>query len=258
MSEEKKNNKLLIIILLVALFLIGIGTGLLLSNVFNSKEEKKENNQEEKIKTIHDLEDGEIDINNEEIKKYFDMYKPIYFDDNLMLNSLTTDLSKLQLASRLVNDQDYVEVPCSSIDSSTLEENTYCGGIYNKSNWKNSSNTTKSIKKEVMNKYYKYYFGSNKEISNDRFEVKQLDVVNMFIYDLNLNSYVEILFDGGGTGPKVIDTLEKAIKSGNDLILKLIERFDDPDLSNNSSVVILTLTWEEETNHYIFKNRHHE
>ena len=57
---KKKNNKVVLIILCIALFMVGIGVGLLLTNVFNSKsEEKKNNNQTEEKETNSNIENEE-------------------------------------------------------------------------------------------------------------------------------------------------------------------------------------------------------
>lgn len=55
----------------------------------------------------------------------------------------------------------------------------------------------------------------------------------------------------------IIETLEKAEKKGNELILVSNQIYNDLNLDSKFKVT-LTLEWENSTGHYIFRNRKKE
>lgn len=219
----------------------------------NTDKEPDTGNQTDTDK-IHGLANGDIDTNNDAIQEYFNIYKYQNIGDDTLLENVASgnETSKASLASRLVKEKEFVEVSCNQINENTVErEDSYCGEVYLKSQWKNSTAVTKGIKKEVVNNYYKSLFGKNTEINSTTLNPKTIEPTS-YIYDENLDTYVKISYEGGGTEPEYTETLKSATKT--DDTLTLVSTLTSEEIGVNKEVT-LTLRWEESTNHYIFESR---
>ena len=287
MEENKKKEiatmtKVIVVILFVLFFVLGFFLGRNLVKDNDKKEEIK--NQEEKIKEqeepnieqkeeiqinseLYSLEDGEIDLNNEELQKYINMYK-LYDEveyDLLLKNAADgKESARLTLATRLLNDSDIESVECKTIKKDNIAK--YFDSLYYdigcgetsilSDDWANNQSKTKLIKKETIEKYLKYYYGENTIINDTKNTFRNLNSKDCFsyYYQEDLDSYVEIKSWCGGAAPTPSEKIDKVTKQNDKLIIESTMSYDDiPD--KYSANVILTLVYEKSTNHYIFQSR---
>ena len=260
MEKEKKTIGLSIAIILI---IISFFCGGVISFIFFGNKVNKENDKEiddiyvDDGVPIHQMEDGPINLKKEELAKYINMYRLINDGDEEFTYMLSgrsgstldyREKFKLMYVSRLIKDSDWEEIECNKFNSDLVEEeNSSCGVVSNKSEWKNSNNRTRAIKKEKLNNYYKYFFGRNENLVSDSFFLSKCDN-RTFFYDSQIGYYVEIGVNQiGSCDSSLKETILSANKRGEylDITFKYDNKYDILEYT-------FILKWEASSEHYIF------
>lgn len=286
MEEESKLKKtktikgkaltIYIIVIVVISMAISFGCGYMLSEKLNNKTNKKSEEKVEtknKVKTVHDLNDGEIDINNQEIQEYFELFKvDNYFEDEIIRainddsgeNESTINRAKIFMTFLQVKNNEFFDIKCGELSQNTMTDNYfYCGRMneemskyYAENNFEEfnkamQENTTKAIKGETIKNYFELYFGKGSFKKHEQIISKHEAAA--YIYSDSNDTYGIYYVEGGGTGPTITQNLSKVTKNDDLLVLDIFSKYDDVDNSGNT--IILTLKWDKEINRYVFESR---
>lgn len=266
MEKEKKKIRLSIVFVLLGLLFIcgGVILYVLNGNEDNKKDDEVNNNKKNEIVeedkyiddgvAIHDMEDGSINLKKEELVKYIDMYKVENPEEYAIIHSISSTSddnltnyqnAKERLSSRLVKPSDYFEVKVDDFVKSKEVPNSPCLGVY-------ENGTTKAIRKETLDKYYKYYYGENESFPSLEFTPFIYEGFRYY-FDKNNNYYVGVYNCGGEMNPFAQENFISAYKEGDFLYIN--STFDYGTGYGNVETfekVTLSLKWEESTKHYIF------
>ena len=275
LGKLQKRSKLpYIIIALLVVIIVILVILLLLSQESNKKEENKgiEQQQEQQEQEQEEQEQlTEIDKSDEEVKKYFNIYKMNDTFDQRYLDLLNNNNNikeiedaKFYIAYRQIKKEEMETAKCGDFTDINYHEN-YCGKMsdemakYNsgddRSKFKEAekNNTTTVFKGEILKNNYEKIFG--KGTFTKYIEYIGTNPAGGYSYSPNKNMYVNSNFEGGGAEFTITQEIEKALKSGNKLILIIkvnIESYDEQIINEK---VKLTLKLEKETGNYIFESR---
>lgn len=276
MEEKKKNGKVLYIITCIILIIAGFVTGFLLSGGADKKEEKKDTGEEKKeiASEIYNMKDGEIDLSNKELLEYVDIYKtsaPKEYFYELMSEGKTFNeigdkhQTKLFLAYSLAKEEDFKTISCAelNVDADTILSLYYCGqmtdemskyygeniNLFYKAEKKN---TTKAISGELIEKYYKMFFGDDGDFYHESFFTEYTRIG----YSPKNNTYGQYGCQCGGIDAPIKETVTKAVKENGKVIITFKQEIGDSmsdDLVEKTTT--LTLKWDEKTLRYVFDSR---
>lgn len=272
--SRKKNKIPYIIIALLLVIIVILVILLLLSQESNKKEENKGIEQQQEQQEQEEQEEQEqlteIDKSDEDVKKYFNIYKMNdTFDQrylDLLNNNNTKEIedAKFYIAYRQIKKEEMETAKCGDFTDINYHEN-YCGKMsdemakYNsgddRSKFKEAekNNTTTVFKGEILKNNYEKIFG--KGTFTKYIEYIGTNPAGGYSYSPNKNMYVNSNFEGGGAEFTITQEIEKALKSDNKLILIIkvnIESYDEQIINEK---VKLTLKLEKETGNYIFESR---
>ncbi len=271
LGKLQKRSKLpYIIIALLLVIIVILVILLLLSQESNKKEENKGIEQQEQQEEQEQL--TEIDKSDEEVKKYFNIYKmndtfdQRYLDllNNNNNNTKEIEDAKFYIAYRQIKKEEMETAKCGDFTDINYHEN-YCGKMsdemekYNsgddRSKFKEAekNNTTTVFKGEILKNYYEKIFG--KGTFTKYIEYIGTNPAGGYSYSPNKNMYVNSNFEGGGAEFTITQEIEKALKSDNKLILIIKANIESYDEQIINEKVKLTLKLEKETGNYIFESR---
>ena len=274
LGKLQKRSKLpYIIIALLLVIIVILVILLLLSQESNKKEENKGIEQQEQQEEQEEQEQlTEIDKSDEEVKKYFNIYKmndtfdQRYLDllNNNNNNTKEIEDAKFYIAYRQIKKEEMETAKCGDFTDINYHEN-YCGKMsdemekYNsgddRSKFKEAekNNTTTVFKGEILKNYYEKIFG--KGTFTKYIEYIGTNPAGGYSYSPNKNMYVNSNFEGGGEEFTITQEIEKALKSDNKLILIIKANIESYDEQIINEKVKLTLKLEKETGNYIFESR---
>ncbi len=278
MEEEKKKKemsnmtKVIAIILFIVFFVLGFFLGRNLFNDNDKKEEKEEKKEEVKVNSeLYYLNDGEIDLNNEELKEYLSLFKSneameYYYsiiNETSKEKSETIHQAKISLAlAKTEYEADKISCSDINVDAETIMDMYYCGYMsdemtkyYGENIYKfheaEKNNVTLYKKGEKVEENYKLLFGEDGDFYHESAGLMYFKLA----YSPKNNVYAEYQCQCGGTEPPLKETPIKAYKENNKLILVYDNKRVEGDKILEEKTATVTLKWDEKVQRYVFESR---
>lgn len=218
---KKKNNLVtIIIIVVVAVLVVGLGYFIYDKSL---KKQPTNNNTVNDVNKNTTNETGEsLDINSNLIKELYnkvalaeDSYYKYWFygrDDNYLVSS-APESSKMALVFHNLVETDFTAIPNASSIAQTVDLN---GSIYTL----NTANNKGFVPYDNVLRTYQSLFGTSASLSKDVPLQVSAYTIDYYVYNAELNGYVNYIMEGGGTSPSFYHgEITKAVKKDNSIII---------------------------------------
>lgn len=218
----KKKNNLVTIIIIVVVAVVIVGLGYFLYDKSLKKQPTNNNTVNDVNQNTTDEKVESLDINNNVVKELYnkvtlaeDSYYKYWFygrDDNYLVSS-APESSKMALVFHNLVETDFTAIPNASSIAQTVDLN---GSIYTL----NTANNKDFVPYDNVLRTYQSLFGTSASLSKDVPLQVSAHTIDYYVYNAELNGYVNYIMEGGGTSPSFYHgEITKAVKKDNSIII---------------------------------------
>jgi len=250
------------IIFLILGFLVGFVIAPYLTGESKSENETVENEKENNEDDSKDEDIPKLDINSFVVKELFEVFKEDNCLESDIFQNLNDDVSaKMYLAYSELDETDFTEMRCGSLDDSYVNGNycamnseamQYYGSDESKYESAIINEKTKVVSAVTLERKYKEIFGQNANYNNATFDLLEGPIA---YYDKVNNVYAYFSCEcGGECGSNHNHVLNSVSQDGTKLTLNTTLSISSYD-GNVTKNVVYTFEYEKSTGNYIFVSR---